>query len=108
MRQVIGSAVLLAMTFLVGCAGSKQGDAAKAPVAPHISVAMDEETQRALLGEDDLPVGITTLTGADFAISPAAATPAPIDSTPESVGLVPIVRTWGASPDVDGIPTSRE
>lgn len=113
--------VLLAAAFLGGCA-SKGNVVAKAPAAPgsaraSVSVAMDEETQRALLGEDTSdpygfdwtgPVGTTTLTSAELPVTPKQATP---QALPEERGSMSVVRTWGA-PDapaeIDGIPTSRE
>lgn len=124
MRNGLSSAVvLLAMaslsfSFLGGCA-SKATVTAKSP-APHISVAMDEETHRALLGlgDDDAnaPVGTTTLTGADLYIAPAPAAPAPVAaaaplaSLPDGRGSLGLLRTWGTAPpsDIDGIPTTRE
>ena len=108
--------VLLAVTFLGGCA-SKEIVAAKAPAAPHISVAMDEETKRALLGEEPAPldlfadppeaVGTTTLTSAELYVAPK---PGVAVALPEERGSTSVLRTWGA-PDVsevDGIPTTRE
>jgi hypothetical protein len=108
--------VLLAVAaFLGGCA-SKETVVAKTPAAPHISVAMDEETQRALLGEESSdpygfdwvgPVGTTTLTSAELPVAPKQATP---QALPEERGSMSVIRTWGA-PDlteVDGIPTTRD
>lgn len=126
MRNGTSVLVLVAMAFLGGCA-SKENVAAKTP-APHISVAMDEETHRALLGlvedDDSGPVGTTTLTGADIYLAPAAtsatsAAPATSASStaadgaqalPDERGSLSVLRTWGDAPptEVDGIPTSRE
>lgn len=122
MRNGTSVLVLVAMAFLGGCA-SKENVAAKTP-APHISVAMDEETHRALLGlvedDDSGPVGTTTLTGADIYLAPATST-APATSAssaaadgaqalPDERGSLSVLRTWGDAPptEVDGIPTSRE
>jgi hypothetical protein len=115
---VTSSVVLLAVAFLGGCA-SKANVAAKAPAAPHISVAMDEETKRALLGEEEAdgadpygfdwtgPVGTTTLTSADLYVAPKEAKP---QELPNERGSVSVIRTWGApdAADLDGIPTTRE
>jgi hypothetical protein len=110
--------VFLAVAFLGGCA-SKEIVAAKAPAAPHISVAMDEETKRALLGEEEEagrdpygfdwvgPVGTTTLTSAELYVAPKEAKP---QELPNERGSMSVIRTWGApdATDVDGIPTTRE
>lgn len=122
MRNGTSVLVLVAVAFLGGCA-SKENVAAKTP-APHISVAMDEETHRALLGlvedDDSGPVGTTTLTGADIYLAPAtsAAPATSVSSTaaddaqalPDERGSLSVLRTWGDAPptEVDGIPTSRE
>lgn len=108
--------VLMAVAFLGGCA-SKETVTAKAPVAPHVSVAMDEETRSALLGEDSSdpygfdwvgPVGTTTITSAELEVAPKQATP---QALPNERGSMSVIRTWGA-PDapteIDGIPTTRE
>lgn len=113
MRQVVGSAlVLVAVAFLGGCAGGKAAGA-KAPSAPHMSVAMDDATSRALLGEDEA-VGTTTLTSATVFAQPATVLGSLPGMTPrpeEVIGDEPPapIRTWGAPPaDVDGIPATRE
>ena len=75
---------------------------------------MDDATARALLAEDDLvPVGITTITGADFYVTVPKTMPAPVVEQPEV--SAPVLRTWGVDPvttestgDVDGIPSTRE
>lgn len=118
MRNGTSAVVLLAVAFLGGCA-SKANVAAKAPAGAHISVAMDEETHRALLGmtdDEELasgPVGTTTLTGADLYLAPVAAKESPAaapQALPEERGSLGVLRTWGVAPptEIDGIPTSRE
>jgi hypothetical protein len=106
--------VFLAVAFVGGCA-SKANVAAKAPAAPHISVAMDEETKRALLGEEPAPqdlfadppgaVGTTTLTSAELYVSPSAP-----QALPEERGSTSVIRTWGPpdAADVEEIPSTRE
>jgi len=117
MRHIVGSVlVLVTVAFLGGCAGGKAAGA-KAPAAPHLSVAMDDETSRALLGDDDTAVGTTTLTSATFVLArPATVIASPPGVKPQPEELVgdeepeaAPIRTWGAPPsDVDGIPTNRE
>ncbi|MBX3225933.1 MAG: hypothetical protein KIT84_29845 [Labilithrix sp.] len=108
MRHVSSALVLVAVAFLGGCAGEKA--AAKAPIAPHMSVAMDDATSRALLS-DDVAVGTTTLTSATIVVAPKEASlsagPAP-EETIDDEEPMPI-RTWGIDPtEVEGIPTNRE
>lgn len=107
MRHGISSAVvLLAVAFLGGCASKP---VAKNPSIPHFSIAMDIETQRALLGEDDdVAVSTTTLTSAEVVEVPLAkeSAAAPLPDDRGSLSSPDVLRTWGT--DVDGIPTARE
>lgn len=116
MRNLVGSIlVLAALALQAGCAAEKAP--AKAPTAPHMSVAMDDETSRALLGEDLAggdAVGTTALTSAIFIVP---AKPTAREATPQAGPLpeetvddeVATARTWGVDPvEVEGIPTRRE
>lgn len=108
MRHGISSAVLLAVAFLGGCASKP---VAKTPAIPHFSIAMDVETQRALLGEDDeVAVSTTTLTSAELLEVPlakeSAKEAAPLPDDRGSLSSPDVLRTWGT--DVEGIPTARE
>jgi hypothetical protein len=102
----------MALASLVGCAGAKTTAKGPESLPPHLSVAMDDETARALLADDDLmPVSVTTLTGADFYVTvPMKDVVTSAADLPNERGPVNIMRTWGVDPvdPPNGIPDTRE